>query len=179
MKYLMLYGPPEAGKLTVATLLAEQTGMLLFHNHHVVDFVSPMFPRGTLGYGRLIYAVRLAVFEEAVNSELLGLISTMVFAPSRQEVVASFCDAVEALGGEACLVQLTCAKEVLLERVSEPSRRGWKKLQTPEALEDALEKLEDPFQLIDGRSSLIIDTGITSPETAVAKIIDHYQLSKA
>ena len=178
MKFVLLYGPPAAGKLTVAQILAEKTGLLLVHNHMVVDFVEPLFPRGTPGYIRLIRKLRLAVLEETAVSDHPGVIFTMVFAPSRQEIVDIYCDFVEALGGEACLVQISCDRAIMLERVGDHSRRQWKKIHSPDHLLEMLATLEDPFQVVDGRSSLIIDSGQTDPETAVAQIMQHYDLKE-
>ena len=176
MKFVLLYGPPAAGKLTVAQILAQKTGLLLVHNHMIVDFVEPLFPRGTLGYLRLIRKVRLATLEETAVSNYPGIIFTMVFAPSRQGIVDLYCDFVEELGGEACLVQITCDKAVMLERVADDSRRQWNKIHSPDHLLEMLATLEDPFQLVAGRSSLIIDSGKTDPEMAATKIIQHYDL---
>lgn len=179
MKFVLLYGPPAAGKLTVAQILAEKTGLLLVHNHMIVDFVEPLFPRGTPGYLRLIRKLRLATLEETAVSDCPGIIFTMVFAPSRQEIVDLYCDFVEELGGEACLVQITCDKAVMLERVTAHSRQQWNKIHSPDHLLKTLVTLENPFQLVDGRPSLIIDSGEMDPETAVANIIQHYDLREA
>ena len=45
-----LYGPPAAGKLTIAELLAQFTGFRLFHNHLSVNAISSVFPIGTEPY---------------------------------------------------------------------------------------------------------------------------------
>ncbi len=178
MKFLLLYGPPAAGKLTVAQLLAEKTGLLLVHNHMIVDFVEPLFPRGTSGYLQLIRKLRFAILEETAASHHPGLIFTMVFAPSRQEIVDLYCAHVEELGGEACLVQITCDRAIMLERVGNDSRRQWHKIQSPKLLLERLASLEDPFQLVNGRYSLVIDSGKLDPPAAVAKIMKHYDLTE-
>ena len=49
-----LDGPPAAGKLTVATALAERTGYRLFHNHLTVDALAPVFGFGTPAFERLL-----------------------------------------------------------------------------------------------------------------------------
>lgn len=53
MKLIFIYGPAAAGKLTVARVLAEQTGVALFHNHLVVDAVMAVFPFGSEPFVRL------------------------------------------------------------------------------------------------------------------------------
>lgn len=53
MKLIFLYGPPAAGKLTIARALAVITGFAVFHNHLVVDAVESIFPFGSERFTRL------------------------------------------------------------------------------------------------------------------------------
>ncbi|MDV3459172.1 hypothetical protein RZN05_19400 [Sphingomonas sp. HF-S4] len=46
----VLYGPPAAGKRTIARVIAE---LPLFHNHLVVDAVAAIFPFGAPEFVRL------------------------------------------------------------------------------------------------------------------------------
>ena len=178
MKLVLLYGPPASGKLTIAQILAKRTGMLLVHNHMVVDFVEPLFARGTPGYTQMIRKIRFALLEETAVSSNPGIIFTMVFVPSRQEIIDKYCDFVADLGGENCLVQITCDKSVTLARVEDDSRKKWQKIHSRELLLELFDQYEDPFQMVNGRSSLILDSGTMSPETAVSKIIDQYKLQE-
>ena len=47
MKLVFLYGPPAVGKLTVGRELASRCGFPLFHNHLVVDALTPVFEFGS------------------------------------------------------------------------------------------------------------------------------------
>ena len=47
MKLIIIYGPPAAGKLTVANAIAERTGIKVFHNHLSIDCVKPVIEFGT------------------------------------------------------------------------------------------------------------------------------------
>lgn len=40
MKFIMLYGPPASGKLTIAKELQSLSGYNLFHNHLLVDLLD-------------------------------------------------------------------------------------------------------------------------------------------
>jgi len=51
MRLLFIYGPPASGKLTIARLITERTGLPLFHNHLIVDAVA--FPFGSKEFIRL------------------------------------------------------------------------------------------------------------------------------
>ena len=43
MKLIFIYGPPASGKLTIAEILSERTGIPLFHNHLSRDSVKDMY----------------------------------------------------------------------------------------------------------------------------------------
>ncbi|MBN9539607.1 MAG: shikimate kinase, partial [Alphaproteobacteria bacterium] len=50
MKLVFFYGPVASGKLTIARLVAERTGLPLFHNHLIVDAVAAVFPFGSKAF---------------------------------------------------------------------------------------------------------------------------------
>jgi hypothetical protein len=64
---LYLYGPPAVGKLTIATRVAERTGLRLFHNHLTVNAVRPVLDFDAPGFGDLVQRIRLDVFETAMR----------------------------------------------------------------------------------------------------------------
>ena len=51
MKLIVLYGPPAAGKYTIAKAVAEKTGYKLFHNYLTVDLL-----KSVIRYTRLFSA---------------------------------------------------------------------------------------------------------------------------
>jgi broad-specificity NMP kinase len=53
VKVIFIHGPPAAGKLTIASLLSEMTGLPLFHNHLTVDLVKSLFEFGSPGFIKL------------------------------------------------------------------------------------------------------------------------------
>jgi len=46
-RHILIYGPPSAGKLTVATCLAERYDMKLLDNHLTLDVALRLFSFGT------------------------------------------------------------------------------------------------------------------------------------
>ena len=118
MKLIFIYGPPAAGKLSVAKELAAATGMKLFHNHLSIDCVGSIFEFGTPPYFKLIDKIRLDVIGEAAREKINGLIFTFVYAhPKDKAFVDRVAQAVEKHGGRICLVQLYCDKSILEDRV--------------------------------------------------------------
>ena len=176
MKFVVLYGPPAVGKLTVAQELAMQTNYKLFHGHLTWNAVTPIFEWGSASYRRVLPEVRRIMLEEAAQYSI-DLIFTFVFSVSRKHLADKYYfQAVEKHGGEVCLVRLFASKEVTEQRVTNQSRIEAGKLHTVESLRNYHEKLSDLDQLIPDRFSLEVDTGKLSPQAASEAIVSHYKL---
>ncbi len=176
MKLVIIYGPPAAGKLTVATKLAARTGYKLFHNHVSIDCVKPVFDFGTPPFERLIEMIRNETFAEAAR-ENVSLIHTFVYAfgiddAYFQRKIAS----VEDNGGEVCLVLLRCDDDVRRERIGNESRVRIGKLTDPDSIVASRQK-HDLFSPLPGRETLIIDTAEVSPSEAAGRILEHFGLA--
>ena len=78
MKLLIIYGPPGAGKLTLARELQTATSFKLFDNHVSIDCVRSVFEFGTEPFGRLVGRIRLDVLAEAARQRIAGVIFTFV-----------------------------------------------------------------------------------------------------
>ena len=178
MKLVLLYGPPAAGKLSVAGHLAALTGFKVFHNHSSIDLAESVFERGTPAFGRVVTGVRRLVFEEAARGGV-DLIFTYVYAhPHDAGEMAWMIRAVEENGGEVELVHLTCTPEALKTRVGEASRGAFRKITSVEVLTGLLERY-DLFSPYAEREGLHFDT-TDLPANAVAReISDRLGLGKA
>jgi hypothetical protein len=177
MKLIFIYGPPGAGKLTVAKEIKRATSFKLFDNHVSIDCVESVFDFGTEPFGRLVGQIRLEVIEEAARQRVDGLIFTFVYAhPQDAPFVEKICGAVERHGGEVCLVQLTCDKNSLEQRVPAEARAQRGKLATLDLLQQVMGRYE-LFSPVPDRESLSIDNTDLAPEEAARRIIEHYGLS--
>lgn len=174
MTFVLLYGPPAVGKLTVATELARLTGFKVFHNHTSIDLAETFFERGTPSFGRVVHDVRQLIFEEAAKSDV-DLIFTYAYAHGSDDPELAWMTAVvEQHGGDVRLVHLTCTPDALRQRVGSASRRGFGKIVSVEVLEHLLETC-DLFTPHPARPSLQLNTTDTPPQKTAAAIAAHIQ----
>lgn len=177
MKLVLLYGPPAAGKLTVATQLSKKTGWPVFHNHQTVDLLKTVFAFGTPAFWELNQKIRLLVFERAAREKIPGLITTFVYdAKSDRRTMRRMIDSVERHGGTACLVRLHAPRTTLLRRANNPSRHAFSKLKDPNELARWFEKFQ-LFETFPFEPTLSIDTRKTTPSKAADRINRFFHLN--
>ncbi len=127
---VFLHGRAAAGKLTTARCLAGLVGYPVFHNHLVVDLLTPIFPFGSEPFIRLREQFWLTVFAEAAQHDR-SLIFT--FTPEHT-IVSGFAqrarDAVESHGGTVVFVRLAVGVGEQERRVIDPIRSGSTRWQT-------------------------------------------------
>lgn len=179
MNLIMIYGPPAAGKLTVATDLSQKLGYKLFQNHIIVSCIADVFPFDDKKLEpvlkRLTVKFRFEIYEEAAKNDI-NLVTT--YGGGGFPKFNFFKDvkkAVEKHGGDMIFVQLIPSKESLLERVESESRKG-NKIDTKDYLEKQLNKKPAFFSKFEDVEHLSIDNTNLPPEEVSDKIIKYYEL---
>lgn len=129
IRILFLYGPPAAGKLTVAREVAVRTGWRLFHNHLTVDLSLAVYDFGTPGFVALREQIWLAVFRRALADGQPNLIFT--FSPESsvpQRFIDDLWREVIEAKGEIVPVELYASEPEIERRMNAESRRKGGKL---------------------------------------------------
>ena len=173
-EHVIIYGPPGAGKLTVARLLAQRYGMRVLDNHLSVDPALRLFDFGTPEFGDLVERIRVALLHAAARAGL-DVVSTFVYAHLVDDdhlatLIAASADA----GAHVTLVQLAPSTEALVSRVRASSRVGTSKITDPDVLCKLLVEydLHTPARSDD----LVIDNTLLTAEDAAVLIADHVGL---
>jgi RNase adaptor protein for sRNA GlmZ degradation len=175
MRLIFIYGPPAAGKLTVAREIATLTGYKVFHNHLSIDCIEPIFEFGSASFGKLINLIRIETIAEAARTGV-NLIYTFCYAKDADDAhVEQILNAVESNGGAVCFVLLTCERKELESRVLAESRKQFGKANNLEILNKLLDKY-DLYSPVPQRPSLQIDNTDLSPRETAQKIVAHYKL---
>lgn len=138
---VVLIGPAAVGKMTVGQELSRLTGFPLYHNHLVIDIVTPFFAFGSDPAERLTGAYRQQFFDEAAGQRL-SVITTWGWAFDRPEdrvTMDGYTAPFRAAGGDVCFVELEAPLSIRLERNRTENRRAHKR--TDWATDEALEAL--------------------------------------
>jgi len=119
MNFVVIFGPPAVGKMTVGYELAKLTGMKVFHNHMTIDLILEFFPYGHEKFTTLVSEFRQRIFEEVATSDLPGMIFTYVWAldqPDDKEQVDSYCEIFRRNSAKIYFVELEADLDERLER---------------------------------------------------------------
>lgn len=141
MKLVFIYGPPASGKLTIAEILSKNTGIPLFHNHLSRDLVKDIYKDALMDHYELVDRIRLDIFDYCSKNNT-DLIFTYVYAGKDDDAnVKDLVQVVERNGGEVVFVELSASREDLIRRVSNESRKRYKKLSDPTKLASITEDM--------------------------------------
>jgi hypothetical protein len=118
--FILIFGPPVVGKMTVGQHLCRRTGYRLFHNHMTIDLLAPIFGFGTDRFARLLFETRRRILEEAAADEgVKGIVMTYSWAfgnPVCAEQVAAFMRPFNRRGARVLLVGLDASLRERLRR---------------------------------------------------------------
>jgi len=152
-------------------------GFKLFHNHLTVNLVSAVFERDSDVWQRLLRNIRRDVLAEAACHDV-SLIMTGVYRGTSEHAEAwrTMLEPVRAAGGSIMFVQLTCARDELLQRASSEGRRSLDKLVDPVRFAELMERV-DLFAAAPFEPHLCLDTTQAAPDETARSIIQHYGLA--
>jgi|GEM_PF-28394 len=135
--FLVIFGPPASGKMTIGQEIAHRTGLKLFYNHMVIDPLLEIFDFTDPHFEKLVTSFRTQIFEEAAHSDLRGIIFTFVwnFNGNRsRDSMAAWSRIFKDIGAKIYVVELVCDLEIRLERnrtenrlLHKPSKRNLEK----------------------------------------------------
>ena len=176
-KVIIIYGPIGVGKLTIAKLLAEKTGYKLSHNHLINDLLYSLFERNTLEINELAEDIRYMLYEKAVQSGQNFIIThayshnyVSLTGQTDPEYLQKLERKLSDAGGQTYFIHLKANDDVLLDRVSQESRKDFRKLTDTKIMSEIL-KTKDFKSSADLKNQLIVDTSNLIPEETVQKIL--------
>jgi predicted kinase len=163
MKLVFIYGPPGAGKLTIARELSKLIRYPVFHNHIAIDAVRPLYGHGNKKSEEMIRAVNLAaIMLMSVKKE--NLIFTYA-RPNDRTFIRKVVEMVELHGGKVVFAELICSKNELHKRILLRDGSKYSKISDRKSL-DAFEKSHGPFRKITLREGVTINTTKLDPKEA-------------
>lgn len=186
MKFVLIFGPPAVGKMTVGKELARRTGLKLFHNHMSIRLVRHFFDFGEEGFRRLDRLFRFGIFREVAGSELPGLIFTFVWALNEEAdhaYVEEILEIFREKNAEIYLVELEADLGERLVRNRQPDRIAEKPSKQDIAHSEKVLLYHEEnyrFNSHEGEISypnfLKINNSSLAPEMVVDKILENFPL---
>ncbi len=175
-KIIVLYGPPGVGKLTVAKELSKKTKFKIFHNHLVSDLLSNFFDFGTEEFAEKFSYLWTYLFKEILKNKDEGLIITLVYGlqtlegKNDKDFFLKIKNKGEKNESEVFFVKLECSEEEIKKRIVSKSRKKYKKLTSPFALEKIRKKynIDNKVPFLE---SIVIDTTKMNPSQVAKKIL--------
>ena len=169
--FIVIYGPPASGKLTVAQQLSQLTNLKLFHNHLTVDLLLSVFEFGSPAFVTFREQIWLSVMLEACAAKI-GLIFT--FTPERtvsEGFLNLLIDEATSSGADVRVVELVCSESKIEQRLAGRSRKQFGKLSSIKEYRKlrAAGAFAVPNTLT---PDLTIDTSVSTPKASAARIAE-------
>jgi hypothetical protein len=187
MKFVVIFGPPAVGKMSVGHELSKLTGLRLFHNHMSIDLVLNFFEFGEPAFHRLVSEFRRRIFQEVAASDLPGLIFTFVWAldlESEKEYIDQSCEIFRARGADIYFVELEAELPERLKRNESQFRLSQKapkrniEHSKQRLLEDGKNhKLNSTGDFFYQENYLKIENTHLSASDAAKRIAEHFKLT--
>jgi hypothetical protein len=188
MKFVVIFGPPAVGKMTVGYELARLTGLKLFHNHMTIDLVLNFFEFGQEPFQKLVGEFRRRIFEEVAASDLPGLIFTFVWAlemDSEREYIEQICDIFREKSAKIFFVELEADLDERLKRnesefrlLQKLPKRDIEKSKENLLLAHEKHKLNTEGDFFDGENYLKINNTNLSAADAARIIVEKFGFSE-
>lgn len=133
--HILLIGPPAVGKLTIANSLSLCTGFPVFDNSKTVEFSKLIYEFRSPDYARFRDKLRFTFYNEAIKSDIGGLISTFCHAqPVNSIYLKKVIDIFDKNGWETSVNLLIAEIETLKSRVERSERKSKFTIQKEEEL---------------------------------------------
>ena len=175
MNVIFVYGPPASGKLTVAQELSKLISYPLFHNHLTRDLVQSIYPGKLKENYELVDTLRIEVLKYCALHDT-NIIFTFVYdGPEDDKVVSDKVRVIYENGGDVLFVELKAPHDILLERVTNESRKQHKKIVDRDALAVLLNEV--PYPPLPYDNILTIDTSKQEPSKTAELIARHFNLT--
>lgn len=169
-RHLLIYGPPGAGKLTVARELEARYGVHVLDNHVAVDAALRLFTFGQPGFARLCEEIRVTMLRAAAAANL-DVVSTFAYGHGvDDDAIQALIDASTTHGANVTVAQLLPSDDELRRRVVAESRHASNKI-TDLSLYDEVRReydLRTPFAAT--------DVTIDNTATTAAAVAEHLAL---
>jgi hypothetical protein len=189
MKFVVIFGPPAVGKMSVGHELAKLTGLRLFHNHMTIDLVLNFFDFGQPQFHRLVADFRRRVFEEVAASDLPGLIFTYVWAldlESERAFIERSCAIFRDRGAEVYFVELEAELPERLKRnesefrlSQKPPKRDIEKSRERLLADSAQYKLNSDGDFFYKENYLKLENTNLSADEAARRIAEAFGFARA
>lgn len=186
MSLVIIFGPQAVGKMTVGHELEKITDLKLFHNHMTIELVQPFFNYGTDEGKRLVKLFRNEILEAVSNSDLSGLIFTIIWDFDYRadwDYIKEVSDMFTQNERKVCLVELEADADVRIERnrtehrlTHKPSKRDvvWSESNLVHSIQN--HRLNSKEGEIDSPNYIRINNTEKSPQDVAVLVKERFSL---